>query len=89
MSMKPFSDSDLAEAADVDWKEENERWNTYKLSDGTTLKIKLVLKGVKRLLKHLSDGTPIYMIISDNIVRAVDVPRELKAKPKEPTFKPV
>jgi hypothetical protein len=32
---------------------------------------------------------PIYVINSQNAVRAVNVPKELKAKPKEPTFKPV
>jgi hypothetical protein len=29
------------------------------------------------------------MINSQNVVRAVDVPKELMAKPKESTFKPV
>lgn len=85
---KPFSDQDLAEATDVDWIEEREKWNEYKLADGSTLKVKLVLKGVKRLQKHTPDGTPIYMIGSENIVRVTNVPKELKAKPRESTFKP-
>ena len=80
---------DLAEADDLDFTEEQERWNSYKLSDGSTLKIKLVLQGVKRLKKWNPDGTPIYQIYSTNIVRAVKIPKELRAKPKEQTFKPV
>jgi hypothetical protein len=48
-----------------------------------------VLIGVKRLEKHNPDGSPIYVIQSQNIVRAVDVPEELYAKPKPPTMKPV
>lgn len=80
---------DVAEGEDVDFEEVEEGWNVYKLSDGTTLKVKLVLAGVKRLKKHNPDGSPIYVIQSQNIVRAVNVPRELYAKPKQPTMKPV
>jgi len=78
---------DIAEGEDVDFEEVKEYWNVYKLKDGTTLKVKLVLIGVKRLKKHNLDGSPIYVIQSQNIVRAVDVPKELYAKP--PTVKPV
>jgi hypothetical protein len=80
---------DIAEGEDVDFEEKEEHWNVYKLSDGTTLKVKLVLTVVKRLKKYQPDGSPIYVISSQNIVRAVNVPKELKAKQKEPTFKPV
>jgi hypothetical protein len=80
---------DIAEGEDVDFEEVKEYWNVYKLKDGTTLKVKLVLIGVKRLEKHNPDGTPIYVIQSQNIVRAVDIPKELYAKPKPPTMKPV
>jgi hypothetical protein len=80
---------DIAEGEDLDFEEKEEHWNIYKLSDGTTLKVKLVLTGVKRLKKYNPDGLPIYVISSQNIVRAVNVPKELRAKQKEPTFKPV
>lgn len=84
-----ITQKDVAEAEDVDFAEEREHWNTYKLKDGTLLKIKLVLQGVKRLQKWNQDGSPIYLINSTNVVRAVDVPKKLKAKPKVSTFKPV
>jgi hypothetical protein len=80
---------DIAEGEDLDFEEKEEHWNVYKLSDGTTLKVKLVLTGVKRLKKYNPDGLPIYVISSQNVVRAVNVPKELRAKQKEPTFKPV
>lgn len=80
---------DLEEAADLDFTEEEEHWNVYRLSDGTTLKVKLVLRGIKRLNRYNPDGTPIYVINSQNIVRAINVPEELKEQPKESTFKPV
>jgi len=60
---------DLEDAKDVDFEEEKEYWNTYKLSDGTTLKIKLVLRGVKRLKRWNPDGSPLYLVNCTNVVR--------------------
>ena len=79
----------LKDAKEVDFSEEKEFWNEYQLEDGTTLKVKLVLRGVKRLNRHEPDGTPVYVINSMNVVRAVNVPEEIKAKPKKPEMKPV
>jgi hypothetical protein len=85
----PITPEDVAAGEDIDFEEKEEHWNVYKLKDGTTLKIKLILVGIKRLKKHGPDGTPLYMINSQNVVRAVDIPKELIAKQKEPSFKPV
>ena len=79
----------FAGSVDLDFTEEEEHWNSYRLSDGTMLKVKLVLRGVKRLKRYEPDGTPIYVINSLNVVRAVNVPEELKAKPKESELPPV
>jgi hypothetical protein len=76
-------------AQELDFTEENEYWNEYTLADGTTLKVKLVLRGVKRLDKYEPDGTPIYVINSINVVRAVNVPEDIKAKPKTSEMNPV
>lgn len=84
-----ITQKDIAEATDIDFEEQEERWNTYKLSDGTTLKVKLVLSGVKRLNKYRDDGEPIYLINSNNAVRTINIPEKLKLKPKESSMKPV
>ena len=76
-------------SVDLDFKEVEENWNTYALSDGSKLKVKLVLRGVKRLKSYEPDGTPIYVINSINVVRVVDIPEELKAKPKKSEIPPV
>ena len=85
----PITPQDIIEGEDVDFEERKEFWNEYKLKDGTTLKVRLILIGVKRLRKCAPDGNPIYVINSNNVVRVFDVPKELKQRPKESTFKPV
>ena len=57
------------------------RWNTYKLGDGSTIKVKLVVKGARRLNKFEADGMPVYALDSENIVRVVDAPEEFMASP--------
>jgi len=79
----------LQDSEDIDFTEEKEQWNEYRLADGTTLKVKFVLRGVKRLRRYEPDGTPIYVINSINVVRAVDVPPELKEKPKKSEITPI
>lgn len=57
---------------------EEERWSTFRLGDGSTIKVKLVVKGAKRLNKFAPDGMPVYTVDTENIVRVVDVPEELR-----------
>lgn len=80
---------DLAERVDGDFSEEKEYWNTYHLDDGTTLKMKVVLRSVRLLKRFNPDGTPIYLIQSQNIVRTVNMPEHLKAKPTSQAVNPV
>ena len=58
---------------------EEERWSTFRLGDGSTIKVKLVVKGAKRLNKFAPDGMPIYTVDTENIVRVVNVPEKLKS----------
>lgn len=60
---------------------QDERWNTFKLGDGSTIKVKLVVKGAKRLNKYSEDGMPIYTVDTEPLVQVVDVPEALKAAP--------
>ncbi|MGD2201620.1 MAG: hypothetical protein PVJ38_08325 [Candidatus Bathyarchaeota archaeon] len=73
---------DFKKTVDVDWTEEKENWNEYKLEDGTTLKVKLVLRGVRRATDQYGpDGAPLYVVNSQNVVRSVNVPEELMGEP--------
>ena len=67
---------------EVDFDVLKEDWNSYKLKDGTTLKVKLVLAGVVRIQnKYDPLGNPVYMIKSTNVVRVMDVPEAYKQTP--------
>ena len=57
---------------------EEDRWSTFRLGDGSTIKVKLVVKGAKRLNKYSADGMPIYTVETEPIVRVVEVPESLK-----------
>jgi len=73
---------DLSEGEEVDFENEREEWNVYKLSDGSTLKVKLVLVNVVRSRdKYDPLGNPIYGITSQNIVKVLNVPEKFKRKP--------
>ena len=73
---------DLSEGEEVDFVNEKEEWNVYKLADGTTLKVKLVLVNVVRSRdKYDPLGNPLYGITSQNVVRVLTVPEKLRRKP--------
>ncbi len=81
---------DIEKAEDVEILEEKDHWNTYKLKDGSLIKMKLIVSGVKRLTtKWQPDGNPIYLVNSQNVLRLSHIPAKLKAKPKQRTFEPV
>jgi hypothetical protein len=79
----------LTGSVELDFTEVEEHWNVYQLSYGTKLKVKLIVRGVKRLNQFEPDGTPVYLINSMNVVRAIDIPDSVKAKPKKSSMPPV
>jgi hypothetical protein len=83
MSMRKMPLGTLEGSADLDFQEVEENWKTYTLSDGTTLKVKLVLRGVKRLKNYEPDGSSIYVINAINVVRAVDIPPGTQGQAQE------
>jgi hypothetical protein len=61
---------------------EEDRWSTFKLGDGSTIRVKLVVKGAKRLNKYSEDGLPVYTVDAEPVVQVVEVPEELKVSAK-------
>jgi len=74
--------SSISQGEEVDFEVVKEEWNEYKLKDGTTLKVKLILLGVVRTNQYDPVGKPIYGVSSQNVIRVSNVPDELKKKTK-------
>jgi hypothetical protein len=68
-------------AEEIEFESEGaEKWNTYVLHDGTTLKVKAVLADVLRVDGHYApNGDPVYTINAQMIV-ATNAPDSLKRK---------
>jgi hypothetical protein len=67
------------EAEDVDFESPEEKWRDYELEDGTTLRVKTVVNKVFRIKDMYNElGEPVYQIGTQNMVRATDIPEELR-----------
>ncbi len=57
--------------------EDEPKWVTVKLEDGSVIQIKMEIVSIMRSGNDPNTGIPNYMIQSANIVRMVKVPKEL------------
>lgn len=78
---KLLPDGREVEVVDVELKDENTPWCTFKLEDGTTLKARLNVVSILRAVDawQPSNGNPIYFI-DNNITYRISAPKELKAQ---------
>ena len=68
----------LVDAIELDFKTKKEDWNEYEVSDGTTIRLKLVAANIVRVQdRYDNDGNPIYLVKSSNVI-GVSVPEHLK-----------
>ena len=80
MTKVTFPDGTQVEMTEVEIADEKTPWNTFKLEDGTELKIRLNVVAVQRAKdKFDSTGKPAYQFQSNLTVRA-RVPPKLMAK---------
>ena len=81
MTKVTMPDGTQAEIEDREIVEEKTPWNTFKLDDGTVLKIRLNLISVQRVLEKwdIATGDPWYVVKNDLTIRT-RAPAELKAK---------
>ena len=78
-------DGRVVDAEKLDFEVEKEPWLKIKCSDGTVLKMKVVIKAVFRLNEHIPQtGEPMYFVFSENILSAFNVPKHLMKEPKKP-----
>lgn len=82
----PGPSGQLVDVVTLDF-DATEPWATLTLSDGTTIKIRIVIKAVHRLDgEHDVLGNPVYFISSETLLRVVTAGKGLTG---EPTIKPM
>ncbi|MCJ2531839.1 MAG: hypothetical protein V3U30_00975 [Thermoplasmata archaeon] len=81
MTKVTLPDGTQAEIEDREIVEEKTPWNTFKLDDGTVLKIRLNVLSVQRILEKwdVTTGDPSYIVKNDLTIRT-RAPAKLKAK---------
>ena len=62
---------------------QDRQWSIYKLRDGSTVRVKHVLRSVRQLPNYAPDGAPTYVGMSDCIVEVVDFPEDLRRRTEE------
>ncbi len=60
--------------------EEEPRWITVKLEDGSVIQIKMEIVAIMKGGNDQNTGLPIYMVQATNIIRMMKVPKELIKK---------
>ena len=61
----------------VDFETMREEYNSYKLADGSIIRMKTVVTNIIRTAEFTPTGEPVYIVNSQNVLVA-DVPDELK-----------
>src|SRR2546422_9994482 len=58
------------EAEQIDFESKAEPWSTYELSDGTTLKVRVILTGVLRIEgEYDQSGNTIDVVLSQTVIQ--------------------
>jgi hypothetical protein len=65
---------------ELEYNTKKEEWSEYEISDGTSIRMKLVVLNIVRLMdEYDSDGNPVYIAKSTNVISA-SPPENLKKK---------
>lgn len=77
MKMKA-PDGTIVEVDKIEITEADEQWSTFKLEDGTVIRVKIVPVGIFRAQgRYNEDGEPVYIVKSQNVI-STDVPERLR-----------
>lgn len=66
--MKVPLGNELVEGRDVSYNTLREEWNEYLVEDGTTIRLRLIVKRIVRTDKDDPNGKPIYVVESTNVL---------------------
>ena len=69
----------MVDGVEMEFEDLEEKWNEYKVKDGTKIRIKLVVARIVKTEEYNQEGDPIYFVNSQNILVA-NVPDNLKRR---------
>lgn len=73
----------MREAVTVDFEAEAEPWATYRLDDGSVMKVRVTVNGIIRLEGEFdSGGNPLYIVQSKEVLRIVKA--KIRGEPTAP-----
>jgi hypothetical protein len=73
----PFEGKNV-DGVELDFKTTKEEWNEYELTDGTIIRLKVVVTNIARLTdKYDNVGNPMYIVRSSNVL-GISAPEKLK-----------
>lgn len=65
------------EGEELDFEPLSERWNEYRCSDGSLVKLRLVVSKIVKLDKKNAQGEPIYQVASANVLAITPPPQDM------------
>ncbi len=71
---------EIVDGEEVEFEPLAERWNEYRLSDVTLLKMKMAITKIFRLDKYNDVGEPIYLVSSNTLLSASVRPELMKGE---------
>lgn len=66
------------EGEELDYEPLREAWNEYRCSDGSFLKLKIVVAKIVKLDRQSDAGEPIYVVNSSNVLAVTPPPPDSK-----------
>lgn len=66
------------EGEELDFEPLKESWNEYRCTDGTYVRLKIVVSKIVKLDKWNPQGEPIYQVASANVLAVTPSPQDMK-----------
>jgi hypothetical protein len=67
------------EGEELDFEPLREQWNEYRCTDGSFVKLKIVVSKIIKLDKRNQQGEPIYQVASTNVLAVTPPEKDMKA----------
>lgn len=67
------------EGEELEFEPLKETWNEYRCSDGSLVRLKLVVSKITKLEKRNANGEPIFQVLSATVLAATPSPQDMQS----------